>query len=74
MVYSIFLVTSSHVPDKVVYAATKAIYENKPMLQATTAILKDFDPKMMAEAATIPYHAGAERFYKEVWQWPPKKR
>ena len=74
MVYSIFLMTNSHVPNDVVYAATKAIYENKPLLQAITAIMKEFEPNMMAEAATIPYHPGAEKFYKEIGQWPPKKR
>ena len=72
--YSSFLVASTHVPDDVVYKATKAIYENKAALVATTAAMKGFDPKFMAEANIVPYHPGAEKFYKEVGQWPPKNR
>ena len=74
MVASGFLMTSTHVPDDVVYKATKAIYENKPMLEAYTQYMKTFEPSMMAEANIVPYHPGAERFYKEIGQWPPKKR
>ncbi len=69
-----FLMTSTHVPDDVVYKTTKALYENKPMLEASTQYLKTFEPSMMAEANIVPYHPGAERFYKEVGEWPPKKR
>ena len=74
MVASGFLVTSTHVPDDVVYKATKAIYENKPMLEASTQYMKSFEPGMMAEANVVPYHPGAEKFYKEVGLWPPKQR
>jgi uncharacterized protein len=74
MVYSAFLVTSSHVSDDVVYKTAKALYQNKAMLGAASAILKGFDPKQMAEANAVPYHPGAEKFYKEVAEWPPMKR
>jgi len=74
MVYSAFLATSSHVPDALVYKTTKAIYENKKGLVATSAPMKSFDPAMMAETNTVPYHPGAEKFYKEIGQWPPKGR
>ena len=74
MVYSAFLVTSTHVPDDMVYKATKAIYGNKPMLAAASATMKTFDPATMAELSPVPYHPGAEKFYKEVGEWPPRKR
>lgn len=74
MVYSGFLLTNAKVPDEVVYKATKAIYENKPMLEAATQYLKSFEPSAMAEASAVPYHPGAEKFYKEVGMWPPKQR
>ena len=74
MLYSAFLVTSSHVPADVVYKATKAIYENKDALAAASVPMKAFDPSVMAEANLVPYHPGAERFFKEVKQWPPKRR
>ena len=74
MVYSAFLFASTHVPDDVVYKATKAIYGNKADLAAASATLKKFDPSMMAEGSIVPYHPGAEKFYKEVGEWPPRKR
>lgn len=74
MAYSGFLVGSTHVPDELVYKTVKALYENKPTLEAATQYLKTFDPKMMAEATSVPYHPGAEKFYKEVGEWPPKSR
>lgn len=74
MVYSIFLVASAHVPADLVYRTAKSIYENKPMLEAASATLKTFDPKLMAEANQVPFHPGAEQFYKEAGEWPPKKR
>ena len=72
--YSSFFVASTHVSDDVVYKATKAIYENKAALVATSAAMKGFDPASMVEANIAPYHPGAEKFYKEVGMWPPKSR
>ncbi len=74
MVYSVFLVASSRVPDEIVYKTLKALHDNKPMLEATTATLKTFEPSLMAEANPVPFHPGAEQFYKDIGQWPPKKR
>jgi TRAP transporter TAXI family solute receptor len=74
MAYSAFLVTSSHVPADVVYKATKALFENKLALAAASATMKRFDPAVMAEANEVPYHAGAEKYFKEAKMWPPKKR
>jgi len=73
MLYDAFLVTSSHVPEDVVYKVTKAIYENKAALEGAAATMKAFDPSVMAQANAVPYHAGAEKFFKEAKQWPPKK-
>lgn len=74
MVYSVFFVASTHTPDEVVYKATKAIHESKTVLAASAAVMKSFDPNMMAEANIVPYHPGAEKFYQEIGEWPPKKR
>ena len=72
MLYPAFLVTSTHVPADVVYKVTKAIYENKDTLAAASVPLKAFDPGVMAMANAVAYHPGAERFFKEAKQWPPK--
>ena len=73
MAYSGFLMTNAKVPDDVVYKATKAIHDNKPMLEAATQYMKTFEPDRMTEESAVPYHPGAEKFYKEVRQWPPNK-
>jgi len=73
MAYSSFLVASTNVSDDMVYKATKALYENKPMLESTSATLKSFEPREMAEPSDAIYHPGAIKFYKEVGLWPPKK-
>ena len=73
-VYSSFLATSKHVSDDVVYKTTKAIYENRADLVTNSSAMKGFDPNTMAEPNIVPYHPAAEKFYKEVGQWPPKNR
>ena len=74
MVSSGFLISNAKVSADVVYKTTKVLYENKPMLEASTQYMKSFEPSVMAEANVVPYHPGAEKFYKEVGQWPPKER
>lgn len=74
MVFSGFMITSKHASDDLVYKTTKLIYENKPTLADASPMMKAFDPKMMDEASFVPYHPGAEKFYREVGEWPPKKR
>ncbi len=74
MVYSAFLVSSLKTSDELVYRAVKAIYENKQMLVAASTTMKSFDPSLMDELSVVPYHPGAEKFYREVGEWPPKKR
>jgi len=44
------------------------------LLMSASATMKRFDPKDMSEKSDVPYHAGAEKFYKEVGQWPPKAK
>jgi len=73
-VHSSFLVVNKNVSDDVVYKTLKAIHENKAALVASSAAMRGFDPDFMAEANTVPYHPGAEKFYKEIGQWPPKSR
>lgn len=73
MVYSAFLVSSTHVSADVVYKTVKAIHENKAMLLASSPAMRSFDPNEMSEKSSVPYHPGAEKFYKEIGQWPPKR-
>ena len=70
--YSAFLVSSKHVSADIVYKATKALHANKEMLAKASAPMRGFNPSAMAEPNLVPYHPGAEKFYREIGQWPPK--
>ncbi|KDM92532.1 TAXI family TRAP transporter solute-binding subunit [Photobacterium galatheae] len=61
------LVTSTNVSDKVVYALTKAVFENFHVftrLHPSFANLKKED--MVKAGISIPLHPGAEKYFKEV--------
>jgi uncharacterized protein len=61
------LLAGSHVPDEVVYKYVKAIAENEARVQAIGGSLKtSFHTRTMAtNPASLPYHPGALRYYKE---------
>jgi TRAP transporter TAXI family solute receptor len=61
------LLAGSHVPDEVVYKYVKAIAENEARVQAIGGSLKTSfaTAKMATNAAGLPVHPGALRYYKE---------
>lgn len=61
-----FLVTRSDLKDDLVYAMTKAVFDNVPALVAAQAAAKEIDPKTAANNAPIPLHPGAERYFREL--------
>lgn len=60
-----FLVTRSDLKDELVYAMTKAVFDNVPALVAAQAAAKEIDPKTAADNSPIPLHPGAERYFRE---------
>ncbi|WP_338448116.1 TAXI family TRAP transporter solute-binding subunit [Niallia oryzisoli] len=60
------LVTSSDVPDEVVYNLTKAMYENLDYLYTVHQSFEAMTEETIAEVSGAPLHPGAEKFYKEV--------
>ncbi len=60
------LVTSSDVPDDVVYAVTKEVMENLDKLRKLHPALGSLTTKSMLEGLSAPIHNGAMRYYKEV--------
>jgi uncharacterized protein len=72
--YSNFMMAGAHVPEETVYQVLKTLHANKPALVEAFAVMRGFDPDRMNEAHEVPYHPGAERFYREIGQWPPKAR
>ena len=60
-------VSSADVPDDVVYAVTKAVFENfddfKKLHPAFETLQKE---DMVTQALSAPLHAGAEKYYQEA--------
>jgi TRAP transporter TAXI family solute receptor len=61
------IVTRADVPDEVVYATVKAVFENfddfRKLHPAFANLTKE---EMVTEANSAPLHPGAERYYKEA--------
>jgi TRAP transporter TAXI family solute receptor len=70
MAYDYLVLTSSKAGDDLVYQVTKALHESPAELAAAFPGLKLFDPaKMMKPLPRVGYHAGSERFYREIGAW-----
>lgn len=72
LTYSAFLAAHLSVATELVHDIARLLHENHDALRATVPALAGFDPKRMNEPLVVPYHPGAERFYRGVDQWPPK--
>lgn len=60
------LITSAKVPEKIVYAVTKAVFENFQALQGLHPAFSGLTPKRMLEGLSTPIHPGALKYYKEA--------
>lgn len=60
------LVTSSETPDDLVYAITKAVFENIDDLQAVHPAASQTTVDFTLTATPVPLHPGAIRYYEEV--------
>jgi TRAP transporter TAXI family solute receptor len=60
-----YLVTSSAVPEDVVYQMTKWVFESLPDLAASHAAAKDIKLEGATSGIPVPMHPGAERYFKE---------
>jgi TRAP transporter TAXI family solute receptor len=63
-------VTSAHVSEDVVYAVTRAVFEDVQALGRYDPVLKDLTKPRMLEGATAPLHPGAARYFEEVGLGP----
>lgn len=61
-----FVGTHSGVSDDVVYAATKAFWDNIEEVQATAFFLKEVTKETAFTAVNVPLHPGALRYYDEA--------
>jgi hypothetical protein len=60
-----FLVTRADLSDDLVYAMTKAVYDNLDALVAAHAAAKGISLDKAAADLPIPLHPGAERYFRE---------
>jgi TRAP transporter TAXI family solute receptor len=69
--YDLYWITHKALPDVVVQAALKALWENTDKLLPLHPSFKDWTRERAVDpSVTIPYHSGAVQFYKqrEVWK------
>ncbi len=68
--YNSMLVGSDAMSDDDAYKLAKTLYENWAKLQKDIGPLRGTAPENLAIAnASVPYHPGAIRFYKEIGIW-----
>lgn len=60
------LLTSATTPDDAVYRLVKALHGGKAKLVTSLKAFADFDPGTMSRDLGVPYHPGAQRFFKEA--------
>jgi hypothetical protein len=61
-----FLVSHTGVPDDVVYAMTKSMFDNLDTLVAAHSAAKGIVRDEAIKTLPVPLHPGAERYYREV--------
>ena len=54
------------VPEEVVYQITRAILEHVDEVRSAHPTVQNFQPEMAVLGPIVPYHPGAERYFKEV--------
>ncbi|HET7341609.1 MAG TPA: TAXI family TRAP transporter solute-binding subunit [Methylomirabilota bacterium] len=68
--YDTYLAAGKTVPDAVVEAALKTLWDNTDKLAPIHPLFKEWTRERAVDVdATIPYHPGAVRFYKERKAW-----
>lgn len=68
--YDMYLIAGEKVSNDVIYAVTKALWENYKELEQVHKQFSDWKPEnFVSKNATIPYHDGAVKFYKEKKVW-----
>jgi TRAP transporter TAXI family solute receptor len=71
--YPFYLVGAGRLSEDTAYQIVKVLWERNEELFGLHARLKQWvKENYVSESATIPYHPGAVRFYKEVGAWSPR--
>ncbi|MEK9947458.1 MAG: TAXI family TRAP transporter solute-binding subunit [Alphaproteobacteria bacterium] len=70
MFFDYMLWAGKDVSDDDVYKVAKAMYENQDQLHGLSPLWSTHKSANMGKNQDMPYHPGAEKFYKEVGAWP----
>jgi TRAP transporter TAXI family solute receptor len=65
MTVSTVLIARHDLPEELAYQITKAVFENPERLSKGFAKLAQLSPETAASGVSIPFHPGAEKYYKE---------
>jgi uncharacterized protein len=68
------LLTSAKVPENIVYAVTKAVFQNLESLRRYAPLMKGVREESMLDGLTAPIHPGALKYYKEIGLTIPSPR
>ena len=60
------LIVSNDLPEDAVYNLTKALFDNKADIEAGHTKGSELDPEYAVEGVSVPFHPGAEKYFKEV--------
>lgn len=60
------LIASADLSEDAVYELTKALFENKDALVNSNAKFGELDVEKAVKGISVPFHAGAEKYFKEV--------
>ncbi|MCE5336769.1 MAG: TAXI family TRAP transporter solute-binding subunit [Desulfobacteraceae bacterium] len=65
MAVNAVLIVNSEIKDDIVYKLTKALFENQAELATAHAKGKELNLQNAAKGVSIPFHPGAEKYFKE---------
>jgi hypothetical protein len=67
--YDFGLFAHKGVPNDIVERVAKAIHDHAGEIKSTAAMWLSFDVKNMGKDQKLPYHPGAEAYYKKIGIW-----
>lgn len=67
---SMHLIAAASADDQLVYELTRSLYDNREKVVERHPAGRAINPKNAARSTGIPFHPGAERFYREIGIWP----
>ena len=68
-VYDYCMYASAATPEDTVYKAVKAIYEHESEFKESGALFRTYSTANLSREQGIPYHPGAEKYYREAGAW-----